>query len=379
MSESFWETATQKKIAREVRRAAIAFLDNKAVLYGGGKHVAELERALSRFLGNAPVAAVSSGTDGLMLAMKAAGIGPGDEVIVPAFSFVSTASSVAWIGAKPIFADICIDDYALDHRKIESLITKRTRAIIVVHLFGHPADITPILKIAKKKRIVVIEDAAQSFGTKCRGRFAGTIADLGVFSFSPSKPLGSFGNGGAVVSRNSEFINRIKLLRRYGGSRPYDNIALAGINAELDDFQAVILKVKLAYIREILAAYQRIANIYKLALDNVGDLILPKTKSGILRTWYRYPIRTAARNELFSFLEGQFRGTKLCPMLNYPVPLPRLNAFSAFVPNSRKMTFPVSEKAASETLVLPMGIDISEKDAEKLAKVVREFFNRYGN
>lgn len=374
MPESFCKTAIQKKVAKEVKREAAAFLNSKSVLYGGGKHVVEFERDLSRFLGNAPTAAVSSGTDGLMLAMKAAGVGSGDEVIVPAFSFVSTASSVVWIGAKPVFADICIDNYAMDHFKIKSLITERTRAIIVVHLFGYPTDVAPILKIAKNKKIVVIEDAAQSFGAKRNGRLAGTIADLGVFSFSPSKPLGSFGNGGAVASRNREFINRIKLLRRYGGNRPYVNVALAGVNAELDDFQSIVLRVKLSHIREISAAYQRLADIYHRTLAEIDHLILPKAEPEIFRSWYRYPIRTAARDGLFSFLRARFSGTKLCPMLNYPVPLPRLNAFSAFVPNSRKMTFPVSEKAASETLVLPMGIDISEKDAGKLAKAVKEFY-----
>lgn len=361
-----------RELRKEIYRAVTQAIARHHIHSGKPFFVKKLEKRLASFFGS-PAVGVASGTDALILVMKALGIGCGDEIIVPAFSFISTASSVAWVGAKPIFVDIRIDDCAMNPQKIEEKINPKTKAIILVHLFGKPAlGTAKILKIAKNHRIFLIEDAAQSFGAKFSSRLVGTIGDAGCFSFSSTKPLGAYGNGGAVVSKNKRLINAIKLMRSYGGRRPYREIRRLGVNASLDDIQAAIILVKLKWKKKILSAYTDIAKKYGKELFGVGDLKLFFTEGDDSRVWYRYPVRTTRRNTLFNYLIRKLRQEKLLPMINYPVPLPYLSVFKKL--GHSRGEFPVSEKISREILALPMSIFMEKKDLYILTRIIKQFF-----
>lgn len=366
----------ERDIEHAVRRAVRA-----AHRSSSGQYVGQLEQELTKFFGGFPVVSVSSGTDGLILAMKALGIGRGDEVIVPAFSFVATASSVVWTGAVPVFADIRNDDYALDPECVEECITRRTKAIVVAHLFGQPASrMADILRIARRASLYVIEDAAQSFGGRIRmadgtWRLAGSVGDVGCFSFSQTKPFGAYGNGGAVISRHPEIVKRITLLRHYGGFRPYREIREAGINASLADLAAVVILTKFAWRNEIAAAYHALAGRYCRGFAKLPQLQVPLPIADTSRVWYRYPVRTKECNDLFGFLKQRLKEHRLHPMLNYPVPLPHLEAFRSLRPLRRRNDLRISEAVASELLALPMSLHTSERDARTICSATRSFFS----
>ncbi|MFY9462059.1 MAG: DegT/DnrJ/EryC1/StrS family aminotransferase [Candidatus Sungiibacteriota bacterium] len=362
-------------------KKAIAQVVDKRTHYGfsGHPHVKAFEAALSGRFGGIPVLGVNSGTDALILALKALGIGPADEVIAPAFSFISTVSCIPWVGAMPAFVDIRFDDYAIDPTRIEEKITKRTKAILVAHLFGQPATgMAEILAIAKKHNLAVIEDAAQSFGAAMQidgeSKPVGTIGDIGCLSFSSTKPFAAPGNGGAVIIKNQSLRDEADRMRFYGARTHYYDYPTVGVNCKLHDIQAAALLAKLNFFELWLSHRQRIAAYYNKTLAGLGDLVLPQEYPDIAqRIWYRYVIRTKKRQELFNHLlkaAGPYQ--PLQPMLNYPVPLPYFEMFRHL--GHKPGDFPVADKASEEVISLPITNYVAMADAKRIADAAKRFF-----
>lgn len=363
-----------------VKRAIARVIDERSH-YGftGHPRVKQFEQQLSRELFDGiPILGVNSGSDAIVLALKILGIGSGDEVIVPAFSFISTVSTVGWIGATPIFIDITARDYAIDPDQIEKKITPRTKAIIVAHLFGHPAiGIQQICDIAKKHNLSIIEDTAQSLGAKIKidntWRMAGTIGNIGCLSFSSTKPFSAPGNGGALILRDKNQYEIADKMRFYGAERPYFEYPVIGINAKLHEVQAAALLAKLNFLDYWLNHRKKLASLYRENLSGLGDLLLPAEHPQVQRTWYRYVVRTKQRDRLFAYLKRGL-GTKrdLWPTLHYPVPLPYFSVFKKL--GYQFGDFPVSDEMSRETISLPVTSYVNEKNALNICDLVKEFF-----
>lgn len=346
----------------------------------GHRHVKKLEEELSKKAGGAPVVAVNSGTDALILAMRALGIGAGDEVIVPAFSFISTASAAAWLGAVPVFADIKEDDYALNPAEVKKNITPRTKAIILVHLFGQPAlGTAEILQIAKENSLWVIEDAAQAFAAeiKINGRWQpiGTLADIGCLSFAPSKPFAAPGNGGALIFSPStaSLHDEIDRMRFYGAKRHYYDYPTIGINCKMHEVQAAALLARLPFFDHWLSHRERLAEYYNAYLQDLKDLALPQRYENARAIWYRYIVRTKRRDELFMHLQKKAGSTiALLPEKFYPVLLSSFSAFRRQTPQAD--SFPVASQLSKETIDLPMSNFISVNDIASVASSILAFY-----
>lgn len=347
--------------------------------FGDKPYTRQLEKNISKFLGGRPVIGTNSGTDALILALKLAGVSYEDEVIVPAFSFISTASSVAWLGAKTVFADIRMDDYALDPKEVEKKITPRTKAIILVHHFGQPAiKSKEIAEISRKYNLILIEDAAQSLGATLmmenQEKRVGTIGDIACLSFASTKSLGTIGNGGALVVAQEEFRKRAAEMRTYGARIHYQDYPLIGVNCALQEVQAAALVARLAFWPQWLQHREKLADIYSKNLREIQNLFLPTVFPETRRIWYRYVVRTTQRDKLFAHLKRSAGAdVKLFPNKNYPVPLPYLGAFKNL--GHREGEFPVAESLSQEVLSLPLSNLIAEKDALFVAKEVRNFFD----
>jgi dTDP-4-amino-4,6-dideoxygalactose transaminase len=324
---------------------------------------------------------VNSGTDALILALKLLGVGQGDEVIVPAFSFISSASCVPWVGATPVFADITESDYALDADRVEEKITPKTKAIILVHLFGQPALASErICAVARERGIAVIEDAAQSFGAKIRigdtWRFAGTLGDIGCLSFSSTKPFAAPGSGGAVIfNKRVEFLrDEADRMRFYGARTHYHDYPTVGVNSKLQDIQAAALLAKLPFLEHWFEHRKALTDIYTARLGGGARVRVPETHAETQRTWYRYIVRTEQRDALFErLIQKANRATRLIPSRNYPVPLPRFEMFQPYV-REANLHIPVADTLSQRVISLPITNYVSKKDAEAIAASVIEFF-----
>jgi dTDP-4-amino-4,6-dideoxygalactose transaminase len=255
-----------------------------------GPNVSKLEEEIAAYHGLPYAIGVANGTDALLLALRACGIGVGDEVITTPFTFIATAEVIALLNAVPVFVDICPDTFNIDCNKIADKITKKTRAIIPVHLFGHPADMGPIIEIAKKHNLKVIEDCAQAFGARYNGSKVGTIGDIGCFSFFPSKNLAGYGDGGMVITKSEEIAKQIKTLRNHGSSVRYYHQTV-GYNSRLDEIQAAIIRIKLKKIDQFNDARRQNAAAYCAAIKR-KDIILPSVDSGCEHVYHQFTIRT---------------------------------------------------------------------------------------
>jgi len=344
----------------------------------GGKEVERFEKEFAKFCGVKYAISVNSGTDALFLSLKALGIGPGDEVITTPFTFIATAEVIANLGAKPVFVDIDPKTFNIDPSKIEKAITKKTKAIIPVHLFGQMANMEEIMRIAKKYKLFVVEDAAQTIGAsyksktknqKSKIKMAGSIGDIGCFSFFPSKNLGAFGDGGMVVTNNKKLAEKIYLLRNHGSSpkNKYLNLIL-GTNSRLDAIQAAILRVKLKYLKKWIKKRQEIAKYYNQSLKGIGDIKIPEIFPDKTHTFHQYTIRTKYREELKNYLQNQGIPT----MIYYPIPLHLQPAFKYL--GYKKGDFPESEKAAKEVLSLPIYSELSKKEQDFIVKKIKKFY-----
>ena len=341
--------------------------------------VSEFENSLSRRLGGLPVFGTGSGTDALIIAMKALNVGPGDEVIIPAFGCVSLAFSVSWVNSRPVFVDIEDDTFAIHPEKIEEKITSKTKAIIFAHLYGQPAvTILKILDIARRHGLSLIEDAAQVFCAKIyrsgQWQDAGTFGDISCFSFSPTKQFCAPGSGGAIVVRENQLKDSIDRMRFYGAKVFYYDHPTVGVSAKMDEVHAAALIAKLPFLSFWLEYRRILAKHFNEKLSGVGDIVLPPNKEAdTKRIWYRYVIRTKKRNQLFDHLQKTFKHKpQLLPKIHYPVLLPDLSAYNA---DWVSRDFPIAKRVSSEILTLPLNDAMSLNDVDVVCKTIKNFMN----
>ncbi len=329
-----------------------------------GPNVSKLEEEVAAYHNLPYAVGCANGTDALLLALRACGIAHGDEIITTPFTFIATAEVTAQIGARPVFVDICPDTFNIDPEKIEAKITPRTKAIIPVHLFGHPADLTPIMDIAKKHHLKVIEDCAQAFGARYQGQVVGAIGDVGCYSFFPSKNLGCYGDGGIIVTRSEEIAAKVRMLRNHGSAVRYYHSEV-GYNSRLDEIQAAILRVKLPEIDAANDARRRNAAAYCKAITR-KDLILPGERSGCKHVYHQFTLRSKNRQAIADALQK----AGIASAIYYPVPLHQQEVFLKMY--GRQDSLPVTETCAAEVLSLPMFPELTPAETELIANVIND-------
>ncbi len=333
-----------------------------------GTEVAAFEDEFSSYCQAQYGIGVNTGTSALHLALLAAGIGPGDEVITVPFTFVATVAAIYYTGATPVFVDIEPRTFTIDVSKIEAAITKKTKAIMPVHLYGQPADMDPILEIAKRHNLVVIEDAAQAHGAEYKGRRVGSLGDMGCFSFYPGKNLGAYGEGGMVVTSNPEYTRTIRMLRDWGAEQKYQHV-LKGYNYRLEGIQGAVLRVKLRHLEAWTEARRTVAaNYNELFADS--EVQMPQAISYARHVYHIYAIRTQRRSEWQQVLQDKGIQTGI----HYPIPVHLLPAYADL--GYVKGDFPHSEQAADEVLSLPMFAELSRAQCEEVSDAVALLMNQ---
>ncbi len=336
-----------------------------------GAEVEEFERAAAEYCRARHAIGCASGSDALLLALMAYDIGPGDEVITVPFTFFATAGSIARLGAKPVFVDIRADDFNINPELIERAITPRTRAIIPVHLFGQCAAMEALMEIAQRHRLPVIEDAAQAIGADLHERRAGTMSEIGCFSFFPSKNLGGAGDGGLLTTNDDELAEKLRMLRVHGSKVKYYH-RYVGINSRLDALQAAVLRVKLKYLDAWTEARQRNAARYNALFAEAGleEVITPVAHPGRRHIYNQYTIRCPQRDELMADLKEQGIGTEVY----YPVPLHLQECFAYLSYGAGDL--PVSEQTARECLSLPIYPELTAEMQQYVVEKIAEFYRR---
>ena len=332
-----------------------------------GPEVKQLESAFAAFLGAGAVVGVANGTDALVVALRALGLEPGDEVLVPAFSFFATAEAVVLAGGRPVFCDIEPATYNLDPAELERRATPRTRGVIGVHLYGRPFDADPIAGFCRARGLFLLEDSAQAHGAKYRGRRVGTLGDLSAWSVYPTKNLGAFGDAGAVSGMDVDLMQRVFRVANHGQTSRYHHVEI-GTNSRLDSLQAAVLNLRLRTLDADNAARRRLAAIYHEGLAGVGDLRFPRDRPDDEPVFHQMTIATARRDELQKFLAERGVGSSV----HYPAPLHRLPAVAALLPAPPSL--PHAERAATEVLCLPMFAELTESEAAGAVAAVRAFY-----
>lgn len=328
-----------------------------------GRDILLLEEELSAYTGVKNAITCCSGTDALLLPMMAWGIGPGDEVICPAYSYIATASMVSLLKAKPVFVDVLPVNFNIDVSKIESKIGPKTKGIIAVSLFGQCADYEAINALAAKYGLWVIEDGAQSFGAKYHGKQSCSLTTVGTTSFFPAKPLGCYGDGGALFTADDRLAETIRMIRGHGQEKRYYH-KLIGINGRIDTLQAAILRVKLKYFDRELEVRQQAADLYTGLLE--GIVCTPQIAEGKTSTWAQYTIRTPHRD----FLRAELQAKNIPTAIHYPLPLPQQEAFAGEVVSGE--IFPVADELSRTALSLPMHGLITAAEIRQVAAAIRE-------
>lgn len=332
-----------------------------------GPEVESLERAFASFCGAPYAIGVNSGTDALVLSLRALGIGLGDEVITVANTAVPTVAAIRLTGAVPVFVDVEEDSYLMDVTQVAAKLTARTRAVVPVHLCGHAVDMAPLITLGETRELCVVEDCAQACGARYHGRPVGSFGAAAAFSFYPTKVLGAFGDGGMVVTSTPAIAERVRRLRFYGLD-DQGHAEEEGINSRLDEVQAAILRVRLEHLDEAVRRRQQIAQIYREGLDGVGDIGLPAMREECVHSFYIFTVRTAHRDRLMRFLRDEAIETKI----NYPLPvhLMRGYAFLGLGPGD----LPVTERLAKSILSLPLYPELPIDDAARVVAMIRRFF-----
>jgi dTDP-4-amino-4,6-dideoxygalactose transaminase len=328
-----------------------------------GPEVEAFERQFAAYCGAKHCVGVANGLDAMTLVLRAWGVGEGDEVIVPSNTYIATWLAVSHAGARPVPVEPDESTYNIDPARIEKAVTRRTRAILPVHLYGQCADMEPIRAIARRRGIRVLEDAAQAAGARYRGRRAGALGDAAAFSFYPTKNLGAFGDGGAVVTSDARLAGRVRALRNYGSRKRYVN-EVKGVNSRLDPMQAALLGPRLAVLDDWNQRRQRIARRYLAALSGTG-LVLPAVGEGCEHSWHLFVVRSKRRNALRAALEARGVGTDV----HYPTP-PHLQRAYADMKRGRG-SFPISERIHREVVSLPMGPHLTDAQVEYVIEQVR--------
>ena len=345
----------QVRIKSELYAAIQRVLDHGEYILG--PEVAELEERLAAYTGSTHCITCANGTDALQIAQMALGIGPGDEVITPGFTYIATAETVALLGAKPVYVDIDPRTYNLDPNLLEAAITPRTKAIIPVSLYGQCADFDAINTIAAEHGIPVIEDAAQSFGASYKGRKSCNLSTIACASFFPSKPLGCYGDGGALFTNDDELAKVMRQIARHGQDRRYHHIRV-GVNSRLDTLQAAILLPKLAIFEEEIALRQRVAGNYDRLLKPLGTLTTPYIEPHNTSVYAQYTIRVESR----SALQGKLKAAGIPTAVHYPVPLNKQPAVA-----DEQARLPVGDEVAQQVLSLPMHPYLTQADQDRIA------------
>jgi dTDP-4-amino-4,6-dideoxygalactose transaminase len=327
-----------------------------------GPNVTAFENEAAAFLGAQHAVAVASGTDALHLALAAAGIGEGDEVITSPFTFIATAEAIRYVGAKPVFVDIDRHTFNIDPARIEEAITAKTRAILPVHLFGQPADMVAIEAICAKHGLLLVEDCAQSFGAAAGSRMTGTIGALGCFSFFPSKNLGCYGDGGMITTNSPELAEQVRVLRNHGSRVRYHH-SIIGFNSRLDELQAVILRAKLKRIGDYTAGRRRVAHLYTELL--AGSAVTPPVEDGKgVHVYHQYTVLTSTREAIMKALAA----AEIASAIYYPIPLHRQEVFAA---EYAGISLPVAEETAAHCLSLPVFPEMTDEQVREVVRVIK--------
>ncbi|MDZ7859249.1 MAG: DegT/DnrJ/EryC1/StrS family aminotransferase [Candidatus Krumholzibacteriota bacterium] len=357
-------TLQYEKIRGEILEAVEAVFSSQQFILGST--VERFEKKTAEYCGADFAVGTASGTDSILLALMALGIGPGDEVIATPYSFFSTVSSIVRVGATPVFADIDPRTYNIDPQEVAGAFTERTKAVIAVHLFGQAAEMNKLKEIASGGKASVIEDACQSIGALYHGKRCGTIGDIGCFSFFPSKNLGGAGDGGMVITDNGDIAEKIRALRVHGEEKKYSH-KYVGINSRLDAIQAAVLEVKLKYLEGWNAARRSNASKYDKEFSGLRGIRPPFVEEYNESTFNQYVIRTPKRDQMRRFLKKKGIGTAVY----YPIPLNLQECFH--FPGWGEGVLPESERAAEETLALPIYPELSDKKQDYVIEAVKEF------
>jgi dTDP-4-amino-4,6-dideoxygalactose transaminase len=351
--------AQYRSIKPEIASAIDKVLESSHFVLG--PEVKAFEQEFATYCQTEHAVGVNTGTSALHMALLAAGIGPGDEVITVSFTFVATAAAVVYAGARPVFVDIDPVSFTMDPSLIEAAITPRTKAILPVHLYGQVADMDPILAIARKHGLVVIEDAAQAHGAEYKGRRAGSLGDIGCFSFYPGKNLGAYGEGGAITTNNAEYARTVRMLRDWGTEQKYHH-DLKGYNFRLEELQAAILRVKLRYLEDWTEARRAHARRYDELLGST-PLATPRQMDYGRHVYHVYAVRTADR----ATVQQVFQSADIQTGIHYPIPVHLQPAHADL--GYKVGDFPHSERAAKEVLSLPMFPELAEEQIRQVAGV----------
>lgn len=333
--------------------------------YIGGVEDEAFESAFAAYCNAEYCAGVGNGLDALMLSLKALGIREGDEVIVPSNTYIATALAVTYVGARPVLAEPDIRTFNMDPERFEAAITDKTKAVMPVHLYGQPCDMDPILEIAKKYGLFVIEDCAQAHGAVYKGKKIGTFGDAAGFSFYPGKNLGALGDAGAVISNDKGLITKIRAMGNYGSDYKYHHI-YQGNNSRLDEMQAAFLSAKLPRLEKMNGERRRIARMYLEGIRN-EEVILPYVMEGTVPVWHIFGIRCRRRDDLESYLSGKGIGTNK----HYPIPIHLQECYKEL--GFREGDFPIAEEISKTQLSLPMFYGMTDEEVQYVIEVMNEF------
>jgi dTDP-4-amino-4,6-dideoxygalactose transaminase len=357
-------SAQYAAIGGEIRTAVERVMASQQFVLG--REGAALEEEIAKLCGVAHGVGLASGTDALILALRACGVHAGDEVLLPPFTFVATGSAVSALGAKPVFVDIRPDTYNINPSEVERRVTPRTRAVVVVHLYGLAADMDPILAFAKSRKLPVIEDNAQAIGASYKGRRTGSLGDVACLSFYPTKNLSAYGDAGMVVTNSAELAARIRTLRNHGQSAKYLS-SEPGWNSRLDEIQAAILHVKLHHLSNWQRARQLHAAEYNRLFSQIPGVMRPLAPEGFEHVYHQYTIRIERRDALQKFLSER----KIGSAVYYPHPLHLQPLYSAL--GHKTGDFPHSERAAQEVLSLPMYPELRNEQIARVVESIDDF------
>ena len=329
-----------------------------------GKEVAEFEKEFAAYCGAKYCVGLASGLDALWIAFRVLGIGEGDEVIVQGNTYIASVMGITINGATPVFVEPDAF-YNIDVTKIEEKITERTKAILAVHLYGQASNMTEIMRLAEKYNLRVVEDCAQSHGAKWNGQMTGTFGDVGCFSFYPSKNLGAFGDGGAVVINDEVLDKKFRVFRNYGSEKRYHNMII-GANSRLDEMQAALLRVRLSHLDEINAERADIAAAYTAAINN-EKVLLPQIRTGASSVFHQYVVRTDDRDKFMNYLQDRGIGT----IIHYPIPPHLAEAYQYL--GYEKGAYPITEVYADTVLSLPMYTGMTQEEIKYVIDVINEY------
>ena len=355
--------AQYKSIAGEVDAAMHAVVERGDFILG--KDVELFEQEFAAYCGAGYAVGLDTGISALELALRALGIGPGDEVITVSHTFIATVSAISFTGATPVFVDIRPDTYTIDTSQIEAAVTTRTRAILPVHLYGQPADMDEILAIARKHHLAVVEDACQAHGARYKDRPVGALGDAGCFSFYPGKNLGAYGDGGALVTNDRTLADRLRMLRNYGQRQKYHHEFLA-YNRRLDTLQAAVLRVKLPYLERWNEARRRAAHAYDERLAGVRDVEVPQAAANRSHVYHLYVIEHPHRDALLQELHAR----NVQAGLHYPIPVHLQPCYAGL---ETRFALPVTEAAAERVLSLPMFPELNAEQIDRVCTTVAAF------